>query len=102
MTFKTVSLLDQDTLQRIQDESLRLLEEVGVYVGDPEAVHALRRAGARVEAHTMLARAHARVEEILDRPLAYGAPADAVGRIQQYLRDRAASLGVAAPDWALV
>ena len=59
------------------------------------------RSGRPGEQYTMLARAHARVQEILNQPLTYGAPADAVERIKQYLRDMAASRAVAAPDWAL-
>jgi trimethylamine--corrinoid protein Co-methyltransferase len=59
------------------------------------------RSGRAGEEYTMLARAHNRVEEILSQPLAYGAPPDAVERIKQYLRDRARSVGVAAPDWEL-
>jgi trimethylamine:corrinoid methyltransferase-like protein len=57
------------------------------------------RSGRPGKDHTMLARAHARVEEILDQPLTYGAPRGAVDRIKQYLRDRSGSRHVAAPDW---
>jgi trimethylamine---corrinoid protein Co-methyltransferase len=46
MTFKTVSLLEHDSLLKIQSSSLRLLQEVGVYVGDPICVDSLVRAGA--------------------------------------------------------
>jgi trimethylamine--corrinoid protein Co-methyltransferase len=49
MSYKAVSLLDQDTLRRIQSDSLRLLEEVGVYVGDPACANLLGKAGARVD-----------------------------------------------------
>lgn len=48
MSYKTVSSLSDEALQRIQAESLRLLEEVGIYVGDPESVQLLARAGAKV------------------------------------------------------
>jgi len=48
MPYKTVSLLDEETLHRIQSKSLRLLEEVGVYVGDAECVKLLAQAGAKV------------------------------------------------------
>ena len=48
MTYKTVSLLPQDTLQKIQSESLRLLAEVGIYVGDPACQELLVRAGAKL------------------------------------------------------
>jgi trimethylamine--corrinoid protein Co-methyltransferase len=47
MAYKTVSLLKQDDLQKIQFESLRLLEEVGVHIGDPGCVELLTRAGAK-------------------------------------------------------
>ncbi len=59
------------------------------------------RTGRPGQQTTMLARAHERVEEILARPFTYGAPPDAVERLQQYLRDRARSVGVAAPEWPL-
>jgi len=52
MQYKTVSLLDLSTLQKIQARSLRLLEEVGVYVGDSECIELLARAGAKVVGET--------------------------------------------------
>lgn len=58
------------------------------------------RSGRPGEEYTMLARTHERVKEILARPLSYAAPADAVERIKRYVRDRAHSVGVAAPEWA--
>lgn len=48
MRTKTVSHLDEGTLRRIQADSLRLLEEVGVYVGDPGCRQLLKNAGARI------------------------------------------------------
>lgn len=78
------------------DHTLRWLRSGEHYYGG-----SFDRSGRPGQEYTMLARAHARVEEILSQPLTYRAPADAVERIKQYLRDRAASLGVAAPDWAL-
>ena len=49
MAVKRVSLLSQDALERVYHEALRVLEHVGVRVADPECVHILRRAGARVD-----------------------------------------------------
>jgi trimethylamine---corrinoid protein Co-methyltransferase len=51
------------------------------------------------EEYTMLARAHARVEEILARPFEYGAPPAAVRQIKDYVRDHATAKGVAPPEW---
>jgi trimethylamine--corrinoid protein Co-methyltransferase len=47
MTYKTVSLLPEEKLDKIQSESLRLLEEVGIRVGDPGCLELLVRAGAK-------------------------------------------------------
>jgi trimethylamine:corrinoid methyltransferase-like protein len=101
----------------VDDESLAYETAVQVGVGGSyfDTSHTLRwlrsgehyyggsfdRSGRSGEEYTMLARAHERVEEILAQPLTYGAPPDAVERIKQYLRDRARSVGAAAPDWAL-
>lgn len=49
--------------------------------------------------YTMLARAHARVEEILARPFEYAAPADSVRRIKDYVREHAREKQVTAPHW---
>ncbi len=49
MTYKTISLLHEDAIQKIQTELLRLLEEVGIQVGDPGCVELLVRAGAKVD-----------------------------------------------------
>ena len=57
------------------------------------------RSGEAGQENTMLARARRRVEEILSRPLEFRAPAPAVERIRQYVRDEAKTLGVAAPEW---
>jgi trimethylamine---corrinoid protein Co-methyltransferase len=46
LTLKTISLLDEDTLLRIQASSLRLLEEVGMAVGDAGCADLLVRGGA--------------------------------------------------------
>jgi trimethylamine--corrinoid protein Co-methyltransferase len=48
MTYKTISLLHEDAIQKIQTESLRLLEDVGIQVGDPGCLELLVRAGAKV------------------------------------------------------
>lgn len=108
--------VDRCTTEIVIDEE-RLAYETAVEVGIGgsyfETEHTLRwfrsgehyyggsfdRSGQSGEEHTMLARAHKRVEQILAQPLSYGAPADAVERIKQYLRDRARSVGVAAPNW---
>jgi trimethylamine---corrinoid protein Co-methyltransferase len=55
--------------------------------------------GRAREEYTMLARAHARVQEILAEPFAYGAPADAVRRIKEYVRDHAVEKKVEPPEW---
>jgi trimethylamine---corrinoid protein Co-methyltransferase len=55
--------------------------------------------GRSGEEYTMLARAHQRVEEILAQPFEYGAPADVVGRIKDYVRDHAREKKVAPPAW---
>jgi len=51
------------------------------------------------EEHTMLARAHQRVEDILTQPLTYQAPPEAVRRIKDYVREHAKSQNVAPPEW---
>jgi trimethylamine--corrinoid protein Co-methyltransferase len=48
VTYKTISLLHEDAIQKIQTESLRLLEDVGIQVGDPGCLELLVRAGAKV------------------------------------------------------
>ncbi len=57
------------------------------------------RTGLPGEERTMLARAHARVESILRKPFAYGAPPDVVQRLRQYVGDEARAKNVAAPEW---
>lgn len=47
MNYKTISLLPEESLQKIQSDALHLLEEVGISVGDPATVNLLARAGAR-------------------------------------------------------
>ena len=48
MARKAVSLLDQAALEKIHNESLRILENIGMRVDDPECVEILRKAGAKV------------------------------------------------------
>ena len=48
MARKAVSLLDQAALEKIHSESLRILENIGIRVDDPECVKILRKAGAKV------------------------------------------------------
>jgi trimethylamine:corrinoid methyltransferase-like protein len=55
--------------------------------------------GRAGEQYTMLARAHERVEEILGMPFSYQAPAAAVRRIGDYVRELAVARGVAPPEW---
>jgi len=55
--------------------------------------------GRSGEEYTMLARAHARVEEILSRPFQYGAPPDAVRRLKDYVREHARAKLIAPPEW---
>ena len=55
--------------------------------------------GRAGEEYTMLARAHARVEDILARPFEYGAADDVVRRIKDYVRDHAVQMKVAPPEW---
>jgi len=47
MPHKTLSLLDGDSLARVHAESLWILENIGIRVGDPGCARVLRRAGAR-------------------------------------------------------
>jgi trimethylamine--corrinoid protein Co-methyltransferase len=55
--------------------------------------------GRTGEEYTMLARAHARVEEILAQPFEYMAPSDTVRRVKDYVREHARDKKVPAPDW---
>ena len=48
MARKAVTLLDQSALEKIHSESLRILENIGMRVDDPECVNILRKAGAKV------------------------------------------------------
>ncbi len=56
MTIKTISPLSRDALERIQQTSLRILEEVGVKVADPACLELLRRAGGRIVGQTDIVR----------------------------------------------
>jgi trimethylamine---corrinoid protein Co-methyltransferase len=55
--------------------------------------------GRAGEEYTMLARAHARVEDALAGPLEYRAPPDAVRRLKDFVRDQAAQKKVEPPAW---
>jgi trimethylamine--corrinoid protein Co-methyltransferase len=55
--------------------------------------------GRAGEQSTMLAQAHARVEEILSKPLEYRAPDETVRRIKDYVRDHAVEKKVDPPEW---
>ena len=104
MTCKRISPLERRSLERVHKESLRVLENVGVRVADPECIRILKRKGAKVhgqseESQTMLARAHRRVVDIVSQPVTFGAPGSAVKRIKQYVRDEARSLRLPPPAW---
>jgi trimethylamine:corrinoid methyltransferase-like protein len=57
------------------------------------------RSGRPGEEHTMLARAHERVQQILARPMHYAAPPEAVGRLRAFVEAQASAAGVPAPTW---
>jgi trimethylamine--corrinoid protein Co-methyltransferase len=57
------------------------------------------RSGGFGTENTMLGRARERVHDALRQPLTYRAPPEAVQRIKDYVRDKARSAGVAAPEW---
>jgi len=52
VTRKAVSLLNQSALEKIHSESLRILENIGIRVDDPECVRILGKAGAKVVGQT--------------------------------------------------
>ena len=99
----------------VNDETLayEVIERVGAggsFIEDEHVLHWLRsgehyyggsfnRTGQFGDENTMLARAHRRVEDILNQPFEFGAPPEAVKRIKQYVRDEAKSMGLAAPEW---
>jgi trimethylamine--corrinoid protein Co-methyltransferase len=55
--------------------------------------------GRAGEQYTMLAQAHARVEEMLSAPLEYRAPEETVRRIKDYVRTHALDKKVRPPEW---
>ena len=77
-----------------EDHTLRWLRSGEHYYGG-----SYNRSGQSGKEHTMLARAHQRVVDILSQPLEFRAPPAAVERIKQYVRDEAGALGVPAPQW---
>ena len=103
----TEIVVDDDTL------AYDVIEKVGIggsFLGETHTRRAVQagehyyggsfnHTGRAREEYTMLARAHARVEEILAEPFAYGAPTDAVQRIQEYVRDHAVQNKVEPPEW---
>lgn len=56
MVRKAISLLNRESLQQVHDESLRVLENVGVRVADPECIRILKKAGARVDGQSEIVR----------------------------------------------
>lgn len=76
------------------DHTFRWLRSGEHYYGG-----SFNRSGQSGEAHTMLARAHQRVQSILSQSFEYSAPPAAVERIKQYVRDEAKALGLPAPEW---
>lgn len=93
-------------------ETIAAVGPGGSFVGEEHTLRWLRsgehlyngtfnRSGQAGEAHTMLARAHARVQQILSRPFAYGAPAAAVERIRDVAQQWAREAGVDAPAWPI-
>jgi trimethylamine:corrinoid methyltransferase-like protein len=104
MTCKRISLVECRSFERVHKESLRVLENVGVRVADPECIRILKMNGAKVhgqaeESQTMLVRAHRRVVGIVSQSVTFRAPESAVKRIKQYVRDEARSLRLPPPAW---
>ena len=56
MTRKRVSLLERSSLKTVHKESLRVLENVGVRVADPECLNVLKRNGAKVHGQSDIVR----------------------------------------------
>lgn len=56
MAHKSISMLDQASLEQVHHESLRVLENVGVRVADPECIRILKRAGAAVDGQSEVVR----------------------------------------------
>ena len=54
--FKTISPLSNSSLERIHRESLRILENVGVRVADPECIKILKKSGAKVQGQSEIVR----------------------------------------------
>jgi trimethylamine--corrinoid protein Co-methyltransferase len=54
--FKTISLLDHASLEQIHKESLKILENVGVGVEDPECINILKKSGATVQGQSDIVR----------------------------------------------
>jgi len=56
MTRKRISFVERSSLERVHKESLRVLENVGVRVADPECLKVLKRNGARVHGQSDIVR----------------------------------------------
>jgi trimethylamine:corrinoid methyltransferase-like protein len=78
-----------------KDHTLRWLRSGEHYYGGT-----FNRGGKPGDEHSMLARAHEQVLDILSQPLSFRAPPAAVERIKTYVQDEARSSGVAVPEWA--
>ena len=90
-----------------------IIEKVGIggsFLGDTHTRRAVQAGehyyggsfnhmGRTAEEYTMLALAHERVVDILAAPMEYGAPADAVRRLKDYVRGHAAEKNVSPPEW---
>ena len=96
LAYETVAQVGAGGSYLGEDHTLRWLRSGEHYYGG-----SYNRSGQSGKEHTMLARAHQRVVDILSQPLEFRAPPAAVGRIKQYVRDEARSLGIPAPQWTM-
>jgi len=94
LAYETVARARVGSSYLEEDHTLHWLRSGEHYYGG-----SYNRSGRPGEEHTMLARAHQRVVDILSQPLEFRAPPVAVERIKQYVRDEARSLRVPAPEW---
>jgi trimethylamine--corrinoid protein Co-methyltransferase len=94
LAYDTVAKVGQAGSYIAEDHTLRYVRSGEHYYGGP-----YNHTGQPGEDNTMLVRAHERVESILAQPFEWGAPAPAVERIKQYVRDYAKWLKVPVPDW---
>ena len=75
-------ILSEDERQKIHDESIKILEEVGAKFMSDRALKILKDHGARIDTETKTARITA---EMVRADLAAGAPAGPDGRINLVL-----------------